>query len=165
MIRPSSFSLAMAWALRRPSCTDCHPGHEEAAIATTGNRAKAPDRCGNCHANQSQLYRESLHGELTQLGYEAAATCSDCHGSHEILKIDDPASQLSPANRVQTCQQCHPNATQAFTEYIPHANHMDGKHYPALHMTFVFMTFVLMAFVLMERVRTCWATNGPRPEA
>ena len=32
----------------------------------------------------------SMHGALTNLGYTEGAKCSDCHGSHDILPLNDP---------------------------------------------------------------------------
>ena len=53
----------------------------------------------------SSSYDLSMHGKLTTLGYGPAAKCADCHGSHDILPLDDPNSTLSPDNRVHTCAQ------------------------------------------------------------
>ena len=33
-------------------------------------------------------YAMSIHGELTELGYQPAANCYDCHGSHSIQAVD-----------------------------------------------------------------------------
>jgi cytochrome b subunit of formate dehydrogenase len=56
----------------------------------------------------------------------------------------NPASHLSKANIVATCQKCHPGANARFTEYEPHANPLDAQHYPLLHWTFVAMTMLLI---------------------
>ena len=37
-----------------------------------------------------------------------AATCADCHGSHDILPPTSPASPLHFVRQAQTCGQCHP---------------------------------------------------------
>jgi formate dehydrogenase gamma subunit len=42
------------------------------------------------------------------------ASCASCHGAHEILPRDDPASTINAANLVQTCGQCHEGATANF---------------------------------------------------
>jgi cytochrome b subunit of formate dehydrogenase len=114
----------------------------------------------------------SYHGQVTSLGVTRAARCSDCHGAHDVLPIDDPASRLSEANRVQTCRQCHANATASFAQFQAHADHHDGQHYPLLHavwwyfvimMSFAFGFFGLHSVLwfirsLIERVR-----KGPGP--
>jgi hypothetical protein len=72
------------------------------------------------------------------------AACYDCHGYHDVLPPSNPASHLSKANIVGTCQKCHPGANASFAEYVPHANPLDAKHYPQLHWTFVAMTALLI---------------------
>ena len=67
-----------------PSCTSCHQGHEIAMAESPRFRQHLPNLCGNCHANLSGRYAMSIHGELTELGYDPAANCYDCHGSHSI---------------------------------------------------------------------------------
>ena len=71
------------------------------------------------------------------------AACYDCHGYHNVFPPSDPRSLLSKTNILATCQKCHPSATMGFTEYQPHANPLDRKHYPGLHATFLFMTALL----------------------
>jgi cytochrome b subunit of formate dehydrogenase len=76
----------------------------------------------------------SMHGALTRQGYEAAANCADCHGSHDILPVGDPNSQLAAGeHRLHTCQKCHLRATGNFTDFDPHANFKDAARYPKLH--------------------------------
>jgi nitrate/TMAO reductase-like tetraheme cytochrome c subunit len=118
---------------RKPSCVDCHQGHDQAHPDSTGFRLQVPNRCGNCHADFAQRYGMSLHGDLTQLGYEPAARCSDCHGAHDILPVSEPQSHLSAANRVQTCRKCHSNASLSFTSFDPHADPHNAQDYPWLH--------------------------------
>ena len=109
-------------AKRRPSCTDCHAGHDLPHPKSSEFRLAMPDRCGNCHSELATSYTRSLHGQLTELGYLPAAKCSDCHGSHDILPVADPASRLSTANRQTTCAACHPNVNPNFMDYDPHAD-------------------------------------------
>ena len=34
-------------------------------------------------------------------------TCFDCHGGHQILKADNPASPIYPTNLPGVCVNCH----------------------------------------------------------
>jgi len=123
---------------RKPSCTDCHQGHDLPHPESVRFRSELPTRCGNCHAGLSTRYAMSTHGELTQLGYGAAAECADCHGTHDILPISDPQSRLAAgANRLDTCTKCHVYAVQNFSQFDPHANHKDTENYPLLHFVYV----------------------------
>jgi cytochrome b subunit of formate dehydrogenase len=128
---------------RTPSCTDCHQDHDLPHPDFLRFREQIPDRCGNCHPDLSHRYRLSMHGELTALGYEPAAKCSDCHGSHDILPTDSPLSPLSPENRVETCRRCHFNAVPNFTQFDPHASHKDEERYPRLHAIYVWLDFII----------------------
>lgn len=118
---------------RSPSCVDCHQGHDHAQRDAVGRQVVPLGRCGNCHAEMFMGYTASIHGELTRLGYVQAAQCSDCHGAHEILAINDPNSRLSSEHRLETCRQCHSNAVLNFADYDPHANPKDEARYPTLH--------------------------------
>jgi cytochrome b subunit of formate dehydrogenase len=129
---------------RRPTCTDCHLGHETAFPESAAFRMGLPNFCGNCHVDLSGTYRLSIHGELTQLGYVPAAGCPDCHGGHEILPINDANSHLSPQNRQATCAKCHPNANRNFSRFDPHADYTSAQTNPVLHATYLFLLTLLI---------------------
>ena len=133
---------------RGPVCTDCHTAHQIETQADGHLKAASDRRCGRCHADRLENYLETYHGKAIALGtaQQAAqvAACYDCHGHHDVLPPSDPASHLSSSNILQTCRQCHKDATQKFTQYIPHANPMDRKNYPLLHLVFVAMTGLLI---------------------
>ena len=120
---------------RGPVCTDCHTAHEIVNPEGTNFKALSDERCGKCHADRLEDYRDTYHGKAVALGRPnvapQVAACYDCHGYHDIQPPSDPRSHLSKANILATCQQCHPGATIGFTEYSPHANPLDGKNYPA----------------------------------
>jgi formate dehydrogenase gamma subunit len=52
-------------------------------------------------------YAQSVHGERAEEGVTAAATCTDCHGVHNLGSPEDPTSSISHTNVAQTCGQCH----------------------------------------------------------
>lgn len=117
-----------------PVCTDCHGVHNIQDPRLDQFRVDEPDLCAGCHSNPQlmskygltsdvyNLYKTSWHGvdvsvykaKWTNLWHNSAV-CSDCHGIHNILKTDDPASQVNPANLLATCQKCHPQASKNFT--------------------------------------------------
>ncbi len=122
---------------RKPTCTGCHQGHHLLDPELPPFHLELVNRCGNCHPDLSSRYTMSLHGELTQLGYESAATCADCHGAHEILPISDPKSRLAGGeNRLATCKKCHLYAVPNFSDFDPHANHEDPEKYPLLYYAY-----------------------------
>jgi hypothetical protein len=133
---------------RGPVCTDCHTAHE--IVNPEGNNFKAisDERCGKCHEDRLVGYRDTYHGKAVALGRPNSApevaACYDCHGYHDIQPPSDPRSHLYKTNILATCQQCHPNATIGFTQYDPHADPQDGKHYPLFHAVFLGMTGLLI---------------------
>jgi cytochrome b subunit of formate dehydrogenase len=133
---------------RGPVCTDCHTPHEIVSPRDGSFKAESDARCGKCHEDRLAFYRETYHGKAMALGKPSVASdvaaCYDCHGHHDVLPSSDPRSHLSKANILNTCRQCHPNATIGFTEYKPHANPMDAKNYPLLHAVFLGMTGLLI---------------------
>jgi len=133
---------------RGPVCTDCHSAHQIESPGNSNFKALSDERCGRCHQDRLEHYRDTYHGKAMALGRPNVApdvaACYDCHGHHDVLPRSNPASHLSQANIVGTCQKCHPGANAKFTQYIPHANPMDAKKYPQLHFVFVAMTGLLI---------------------
>ena len=133
---------------RGPVCIDCHSAHSVEAPDGSHFKLASDKICGKCHEDRLAHYRETYHGKAMALGRPNrapdVAACYDCHGHHDVLPASNPQSHLSRANILATCQQCHPKATIGFTAYDPHANPLDGKHFPLLHAVFVFMTALLI---------------------
>jgi len=127
-----------------PNCEDCHSAHQIKQIEQDQFMAEITHQCGSCHADLSETYTETLHGKAYTLGYLKAARCSDCHGSHDIKKVDNPDSHVGFGKVVQTCQKCHPDANRRFTGYLTHATHHDKQKYPILYFTFWAMTSLLI---------------------
>ena len=84
----------------------------EAASNSVMIKLDIVNECGTCHDKPLpgspsgltlyQSYRDSYHGQVTALGLERAARCSDCHGAHDVKRIDDPLSKLSGEGRIET---------------------------------------------------------------
>lgn len=129
---------------KAPVCADCHTNHDIQNPQLASTRLVITQNCGGCHQTQLHTYLETYHGQVTSLGYGNTAKCFDCHGFHTIQKVDDPHSTVYPANRLNTCQKCHTNATPGFATFQPHGNPNDFKHYPVLWITQHFMTLLLI---------------------
>ncbi len=76
-----------------------------------------------------------------------AAECADCHGAHDIRRLEDPESHLAGTNRVETCRKCHSNAVVNFAKFDPHASHKDAKGYPLLHGAYVWLEKIIYILV------------------
>ena len=65
------------------ACISCH-----ADISTRhpdDNKPVAPVNCAVCHARQTESFNASVHGLALKAGHADAATCQDCHDSHEMV--------------------------------------------------------------------------------
>jgi thiosulfate reductase cytochrome b subunit len=130
---------------RGPTCVTCHTSHEISTPDEPEFRLSIDKKCGQCHQDRVERYRETFHGKAIALGRTGVAACFDCHGHHDILPASDPNSRIiAGPRRLQTCRQCHPDANENFTEYIVHADHLDKENYPQIYWTFVFMTVLLL---------------------
>jgi Cytochrome c3/Doubled CXXCH motif (Paired_CXXCH_1) len=137
-----------------PVCSTCHTAHTISRTDDAGFELGIMNTCGRCHADITKSYFETYHGKVSRLGYANAAKCYDCHGSHDIAKVNDPRSHLSPANVVQTCRKCHSSATRRFAGYLTHATHHDPKKYPILFFAFWAMTGLLVGTFVVGWVHT-----------
>lgn len=103
------------------TCTNCHGGDVGnnnsiiSANVMTGDFIGRPTRnnitdvCSKCHPKETKDYKQSIHWEQIQKGHPEAATCTDCHGIHEIRRIKDPQSLTNHQNSPETCAKCHSN--------------------------------------------------------
>ncbi len=128
---------------RAPVCSDCHSSHAIESPSLDATKLDITQNCGGCHQANLKSYLETYHGQVNKLGYAYTAKCFDCHGSHGIQRVDDPASSVYPANRLQTCQKCHTNATAGFVTFQPHATTDNFARYPYTWLASKFMTALL----------------------
>jgi formate dehydrogenase gamma subunit len=82
-------------------CEDCHVDaevdlHEDELYFVV---------CEDCHDEEAEVYAK--HGRLAVGTDRDIPSCSDCHGTHEILASDDEASRVHPLNLPDTCGSCH----------------------------------------------------------
>jgi hypothetical protein len=115
-----------------PTCIDCHGVHDIADPTTADFRVRSPSLCTDCHAddelmerydistNVEDSYLTDFHGTTVaffeQQDPDVAtnkAVCYDCHGVHDIQRVEDDDVR---ENLLVTCQQCHPDADANFPE-------------------------------------------------
>lgn len=146
----------------KPSCATCHSIHVTPKHSGIFSQKQLVDqKCSECHKQKTHSFYMTFHGKgmfLSTPGQTpSVATCSDCHGKHNILKSTDRNSTLSPINRIDTCKSCHPNANENFVNWMAHADHTDSKNYPGLHGAYIFMTIlVISVFVFFGTHSILW---------
>jgi cytochrome b subunit of formate dehydrogenase len=124
-------------------CSDCHTPHSIGDPSEDVTQLAITKNCGSCHVQQLNSYRSTYHGKVNLLGYAHTAKCFDCHGSHSILRVDDPKAMVSAENRLQTCGQCHVAVTKGFATFEPHATTTDFHRYPQIWIAYKFMLGLL----------------------
>jgi formate dehydrogenase gamma subunit len=119
---------------KAPNCVDCHGAHNIVPVKNVESivsKTKEADFCLKCHLENKDIqkqkegldwfisgYKTSVHGKALASGNLKAATCSDCHGPHDLKKSTDPSSRVNKRNIAQTCSRCHPDIAKAFGESI-----------------------------------------------
>lgn len=102
------------------SCNDCHGVHDLRKATdplSRVNKANIPQTCAVCHNEIYEKYSRGIHGKALEAGIHDSPNCSDCHGEHEILQIDDPDSPVNASNLSDyVCGKCHndPKMTQKY---------------------------------------------------
>ncbi len=103
------------------TCADCHGGRTQpnttfiSVNVMSGDFIGRPTRnnitnvCSKCHTGEANDYKQSIHWEQIKKGHPEAATCTDCHGIHEIRAISDNQSLSNRQNSPTTCAKCHSN--------------------------------------------------------
>ncbi len=119
-------------ATERVRCIACHGGDDRAADQAAAHGAGFKGRltkeasaamCASCHADskamrayglptdQHALWLEGDHGTRLRAGDARSATCTDCHGVHDIRSPKDPAARTHVLNVAATCGKCHSDAS------------------------------------------------------
>lgn len=94
------------------------------------NSTRIAETCGVCHADPElaadlgirlvlplEAYTASVHARAVARGIEAA-TCSACHGTHDIQPASQEDSRVHADNVPQTCGQCHGSVTAVFNQSV-----------------------------------------------
>jgi len=119
------------------TCVDCHTRNGDLTTIlpasdpkSTINRNNIADTCGRCHGDKSVMagsgisdrpflsYRESVHAKAIAQGNTAAAVCSDCHKSHDILPASNAQSSIAKVNIAATCGRCHQSESAQFVASV-----------------------------------------------
>jgi cytochrome b subunit of formate dehydrogenase len=93
------------------NCVDCHGAHEMNRAMAGGRRVDkrgVADTCATCHKKSGHEFDESVHAAALRKGNADSATCTDCHGEHDIRGRRDPSSPVNEKNVTQqVCADCH----------------------------------------------------------
>jgi hypothetical protein len=173
--------------LDTPTCVDCHGVHLMPDPRSSEFRLSSVKLCSDCHTDPAimdkyglstevqQTYVADFHGTTVKLfeGEQAMpdsdhaddvtnkAVCYDCHGVHDIKRVDDPDEGLAiKENLAATCQRCHPESDLDFPDswmshYIPSPEHSPLVYYVQLVYNILIPTVIggMVLFVATDFTR------------
>jgi predicted CXXCH cytochrome family protein len=148
-----------------PTCTDCHGVHNIGDPTTASFRNNTPALCADCHDDPAIMDKYGLSTEVTETyvadfhgttvtlfeqqfpGQETnKAVCSDCHGIHDIAKVDNAETGIAmQENLLIKCQRCHPDATANFPAAWMGHYQPSPEHYPIVYYVNLFYKFFIPA--------------------
>ena len=127
------------------SCKECHGTahyildvlHPDSPVS----RKNVAQTCAGCHEDEKRMvgadvlerhpfktYLETVHGKaLIKEGKLEAATCADCHGSHDLHSPRNPESKMNRLHVPQTCGKCHENVLKAYQLSVHGKSAASGK--------------------------------------
>jgi hypothetical protein len=156
-----------------PTCIDCHGVHNIEDPTTLQFRLRSPEICSKCHTDPDLMARYGLstqvlttyvsdfHGttvtlfrKLTPDAKTNTPVCYDCHGIHDIKRVNDPEAGIHiKENLLIRCQECHPDATINFPDswlshYTPSADNATVVYYVNLFYK-IFIPLVLGFMIIL----------------
>jgi hypothetical protein len=96
-------SLTVRNNLAAPACDACHGSHG----ATPPGVDSVSNVCGQCHARNMELFRESPHDQAFRDA--GLGACGSCHGNHAIVHPDSSWVGLGEG---EVCGDCHVEGTR-----------------------------------------------------
>lgn len=108
-------------AAGKAGCAACHGGHG----IGTAPAAAAAQQCGSCHAGAAAEWERGVHGGDPGNG-APAATCADCHGSHDARAPGDAEAPTSRRNVPYTCGACHAGILVDYLEGVHGKDFLKG---------------------------------------
>lgn len=148
-----------------PTCIDCHGVHNIQSPETVAFRNSTPFLCAKCHTDEAIMskygistnvlnsYVSDFHGTTVKLFEEQfpgqptnKPVCTDCHGIHDISKVDNPETGIAiKENLLVKCQRCHPDAAANFpAAWLSHYE-PSPEHYPIVYYVNLFYKFFIPA--------------------
>lgn len=146
-----------------PTCIDCHGVHNVSGPSNSDFHLFSPQLCAECHADEQLMakygistnvfnsYVSDFHGTtvIFEQQFEGQETdkpvCIDCHGVHNMKKVDDSESQVIRENLIATCQRCHPEANSNFADSWLGHYEPDLEKFPAVYLVDLFYKIFIPA--------------------
>jgi predicted CXXCH cytochrome family protein len=165
-----------------PTCIDCHGVHNISSPNTNTFRNSTPFLCAKCHTDESIMdqygistnvlnsYVTDFHGTNVKMFVEQfpdqptnKPVCTDCHGLHDIARVDNPTTGIAlRENLLIKCQRCHPDATANFPAAWMSHYEPSARNYPIVYYVNLFYQIMIpgiiggMAFFVLTDIYRTW---------
>ena len=122
-VRSAHFKAFESGEIGAPNCLTCHKNPAivyEKGRDTLSIKNAQQKLCLSCHLDDPEIraktspaagfinsYEQSVHGIALAKGNSRAASCIDCHTSHEVNKPTESISSVNKFNIPKTCSKCH----------------------------------------------------------
>jgi len=113
---------------RRFHCANARKNMADTCPSATANRLPVTASDSGWRTRRIPISRAFTRVPSRPAGH--AATCSSCHGSHDIYPATDYALQVNHWNVPATCGQCHKEIAREFGESVhakPQKRRSDGR--------------------------------------
>jgi hypothetical protein len=171
-----------------PNCASCHSPEGDAhgiiGVSEPDSlvlRKSIAQTCATCHDDEGltaeydisttvyETYNNFFHGKAMSLATDEQiadmqyATCTSCHGSHDIMNSENPGSPVaSLENLAETCGQCHDGASIAFASSYHMHQEASTEHQLPTFIANVFYSYFLIpamvvfgtSFILLDLLRS-----------
>ncbi len=122
-----------------PDCLACHrqASPRKDAPVTLEHKLAQTKLCESCHVDKADVadkslrgnhfvesYEKSVHGLALAAGKADAATCVDCHGSHEMNRAMASDAKINRRHVAETCSSCHEKMAKEFNASV-HASALE----------------------------------------
>lgn len=127
-----------------PNCLTCHKTNITSVSAgrdTLALKLAQQKLCLSCHLDDPEIrarttpsagfiqsYETSVHGIAFSKGNTKAATCVNCHTSHDIKDKNNPFSSVNRLRIPETCGACHQEIAQQYKESIHGVSALKGNN-------------------------------------
>jgi hypothetical protein len=89
--------------------------------------------CGACHDEIQEQHDASLHGRALKRGDPLAPRCVNCHGIHDIRRVADHESPVSPLQVPFMCGRCHQEGSPVTQQREIHQDHILENFSESIH--------------------------------
>ncbi len=103
----------------RLACIDCHQRnaivpHQSPQVRSRRDFALAEyDLCKRCHFENYTRTLDSMHFDAMAEGKEDAPVCTDCHGAHTVIRLEESRTKIA-----KTCSTCHDDIYEEYAASV-----------------------------------------------